>query len=87
MQICQKQNPFSQLVSAFFKSILNFERFQKKTTLIDDVFPKLRTRKNVVKQISKKSPFRGRFDRQHAKRDQTLLKFEPHHLYHIYCSI
>ena len=30
MQICQKQNPFSELVSAFFKSILNFERFQKK---------------------------------------------------------
>ena len=30
MQISQKQKPISQLVSAVFKSILNFERFHKK---------------------------------------------------------
>ena len=30
MQISQKQKPFSELVSAFLKSILNFESFQKK---------------------------------------------------------
>ena len=49
MQITQKQKPFSELVSSYFKSILNFERFQKKMTLIADVFPKLRTPKYVVK--------------------------------------
>ena len=32
-----------------------------------DVFPKLQTPKNVLKKISKKSSFRGPFDKQHAK--------------------
>ena len=27
------------------------------------------------------------FDKQHGKGDQTPLKSEPHHLYHIYCSL
>ena len=36
-------------------------------TLIADVIPQLRTPKNVVKQTSKKSPFRGLLDKQHAK--------------------
>ena len=53
-------------------------------TLIADVFPKFRTSKNVVKEISKKSPFRGPFEKQHAKGDLTLLKSERYHLYHIH---
>ena len=53
-------------------------------TLIADVVPKKRTPKNVVKQISQKSSLRGNFDKQHGKGDQTLLKSERHHLYHIY---
>ena len=32
----------------------------------------------------KKSRFRGPFENQHGKGDQTLLKPEIHHLYHIY---
>ena len=56
-------------------------------TLIADVFPKLWTRKHVVKKISKMSPFRGPFNKQHGKGDQTLLKSERHHIYHIYCSL
>ena len=39
-------------------------------TLIADVFPQLRTPKNVVKEISKKSPFRGPFQKQHAEMKQ-----------------
>ena len=35
-----KRNSFSQFFSAFLKSTLNFEHFQKKMTLIADVFPK-----------------------------------------------
>ena len=53
-------------------------------TLIADSFPKLRTPKNVVRHISKKSRFKGPFDRQHVKRVQTLLRSEPEHRYHIY---
>ena len=52
-------------------------------TLIADLFPKLRTRKNLVRYMSKKSHFKGPFDRQHVKRVQTLLRSEPQHRYHI----
>ena len=48
-------------------------------TLIADLFPKLRTPKNVVRYMSKKSRFKGPFDRQHGKRDQTLLPCERQH--------
>ena len=41
MHLSQKQNIFSKFFSAFFKSALNFEHFQKKMTLIAYVFPKL----------------------------------------------
>ena len=52
-------------------------------TLIADLFPKLRTPKNVVIYMSKKSRFKVPFDRQHGKRVQTLLRSEPQHCYHI----
>ena len=43
-------------------------------TLIADLFAKLRTPRNVVIYLSKKSRFKGPFDRQHGKRVQTLLR-------------
>ena len=52
-------------------------------TLIADLFPKLRTPKNVVRYLSKKSAFKALFDRKHGKRVQTLLRSEPQHRYHI----
>ena len=52
-------------------------------TFIADLFAKLRTPKNVVRYFSKKSRFKGAFDRQHGKRVQTLLRPEPQHRYHI----
>ena len=45
-------------------------------TFIANLFPKLRTPKNVVRYMSKKSRFKGPFDRQHSKRVQTLLRSE-----------
>ena len=49
MQVSRKQKPFSEFFSAVLKSRLNFEHFQKKNmTLIANVFPKLRTPKNVT---------------------------------------
>ena len=79
----QKQKAFSQFFPAFSKFTLNFENFQKKMTLIADLFPKLCTPKNVVRYMSKKSRFKGPFDRQHGKRVQTLLRSERQHRYHI----
>ena len=39
-------------------------------TLIADLFPKLRTPKNVVTYMCKKSRFKVPFDRKHGKRVQ-----------------
>ena len=52
-------------------------------TLLANLFPKLRTPEKVVRYMSKKSRFKGPFDRQHFKRVQTLLRSEPKHAYHI----
>ena len=42
-------------------------------TLIADLFPKLRTPKNVVRYMSKKSRFKVPFHWKHGKRVQTLF--------------
>ena len=56
---------------------------KKKMTFIADLFVKLRTPKNVVRYMSKKSRSKGPFDRQHGKRAQTLLRSGSQHRYHI----
>ena len=83
-QLSQKQKAFSPFFLPFFKSTLNFEHFGKKMTVTADFFPKIRTPKNVVKYMCKKSRFKGHFDRQHEKRVQTLLPSERQHFYPIY---
>ena len=56
--LSRKQKAFSQFFSSFLKSTLNLQDFQKKKmTLIADVFPKLRTPKNMVRSMPKKYPF------------------------------
>ena len=67
MHLSQQHKKISQFISAFLKSRLNFEHFQKKEDFIADVYRKLKTPKNVVKNISKKSSFRRPFDKQLAK--------------------
>ena len=52
-------------------------------TLIADLFPKVRTPEKVVRYMSKKSGFKGPFDRQHGKRVQTLLRSAREYRYHI----
>ena len=47
--LCQKQKTFPQFFSPYLKSNLNFEHFQKKMTLIADVFPKLPSPKQVIR--------------------------------------
>ena len=49
MHLSQKPKIFSELFGAFFESVLNFEHFQKKITLIAYVFPKLPSTKDVLK--------------------------------------
>ena len=75
MHLSGKQKSFSQFFSAFFKSALNFEHFQKKMTLIAYVFPKLPTTKNVLRQMSKSSRFREPVDWRHGKRAEALIQY------------
>ena len=52
-------------------------------TLLAYLFPKLRTPEKGVRYMSKKSRFKGPFDRQHGKRVQARLRSEREHCYHI----
>ena len=52
-------------------------------TLLANLFPKLRTPEKGLRYMSKKSRFKGPFDRQHGKRIQTLLRPEQRHRHHI----
>ena len=61
--------------------ILNI--WKKQMSFIADLFAKLRTPKNVVRYMSKKSRFKGPFDRQHGKRVQTLLRSGSQDRYYI----
>ena len=67
MQLSQKQKIFSEFFSQRLKSNLNFDHFQKKMTLVDDVFPILWTPKNVLRSMSKKSRFREPFKQHNRK--------------------
>ena len=71
---------FSQLFSEFPKSALNFEHFKKRMILRACVFLNLRTPKEVVREMSKKSRLRGSFDRKHGKRAKTLIQYQRQHL-------
>ena len=82
-QLSQKQKAFSDIFFAFLKCALNLEHFQKKMTLIADLFPKPHTPENVARYMSNKSRFKGPFDRQHGKRVQTMLRSERQNRYHI----
>ena len=48
MHLSQKPKIFPELFGAFFESVLNFQHFQKKITLIAYIFPKLTTTKYVL---------------------------------------
>ena len=54
----------------------NVAHFVKKMTIVADGFWKLQISKNVVREMPKKSRFRGPFDKQHSKWDQRVLKSE-----------
>ena len=56
-------------------------------TLIDVVFPILRSPKNKVRSMSIKSCFKGSFKKQHGKCAQTLFKLAWQNLYNIYLSL
>ena len=83
MHLSQKEKNFSRFFSAFFKSALNSEHFQKKMTLIASLFPKLPTTKNVLRQMFKSFRLREPLDRRHSKWAEALIQYYKESLYHL----
>ena len=66
--LSQKLKTFFFNIFCIFQIYINSETFwQKKMTVQADVCPKLRTLRNVVRQLSEKCCFRGPFEKQHGK--------------------
>ena len=84
MQLFQKRKTFSRYFSSVLKSRLIFQHFQKKLTVIANVFPKLWTRKEALKQVSKKCAFTVTTEKQDGKDHQTHFKLPRWHLYQTY---
>ena len=61
--------------------------FEKKMIAITNVFPKLKTAKDLVKKLSRKGRFRTSFDSQNVNGCQTLVKSTWEHFYHIFGSL
>ena len=57
MQLSEKLETFSGFFIAFFESALNFEHFEKKMSLIAQVFLKLLTPKDVLTYMHKRYSF------------------------------
>ena len=83
MELSGKQQTFFEFFFSFLKCGFNLEHFLKKLTLITDVFRKLRTPKNMVRSMTKKSRFRVSVEKQDRRCQENLFKFEERPLYHI----
>ena len=84
MQLSKKQKNFSKVFAQFLKSTSNIEQFEKKMSLMADIFRKLQSAKNVVRKMSKKPRLRTPFDNQHAKGSRKLTKSAQKHFYHTF---
>ena len=68
MQFSQKKKTFSQVFPLFLKSRLNFKPFQSKNDRHRFFTFEVTDYENVVREISKKSRFRGCLDKQDGER-------------------
>ena len=75
MHLCLTQKTFSEFFASFLKCISNLEHFEKKTTLIGYVFPKLATAEDVVAYMSKESCLKTFFNSEHVKVPKTLSSY------------
>ena len=87
MQLSQKQKTISSLFAKFSKSRLNFKHFESKGYPYRFSIFEVTESEKVVKEISKKFPFRRCFDKQNGKRAQTLFKLASNYVYQIQWSL
>ena len=69
------------------KSRLDFKHFQLKDHPERFCIFEVTYSEKVFRKLSKKSRFRGCFDKQYGKRDQALLKSESEQFYYIHWSM
>ena len=77
----EKPEPFSQIFIRFLKTSQNFAHFQKKISLIAEIFRSLLSPRNVLTSIPESSCFRTPFESQRLHLSQTLLKFPQQYFY------
>ena len=80
MQISQKQENVSEFFSVFLKSTWNFEFFEQKDGPHRFCVFEITHSENVASKMSKKSRFKGRFDKEYGKRALALLKYASQNL-------
>ena len=61
--------------------------FKEKNIVIANVFPKLRTVKDLVRLLSKKRRLKTSLDSEHVKESQKLVTSVWEHFYHIFLSV
>ena len=84
MDLSGKEKRFLNFFVHFENLVQIWNIFKKNMTLITDVFRKLRTPKDMVTSMPKKSVFRRSVEKEHGKCPQTLFKFEGQRLYYIH---
>ena len=84
MELSQNQKKFSWCFSAFLKSRLNFEHFEKKDDPHRFCISEITDFEKVVWKMSKKCCFREPFHNQHGKPAITFLKSASQQFYQIY---
>ena len=74
MQLCQKQNIFSEFFARFLKSAISFKSFKTKGDPHRFCISDITDSEQVVRSMSKKLRLREPFDKQNGKRADALLK-------------
>ena len=82
--LSQKENTFPVFLSEFFKSTLNFDHLQKKDDRHSRRISEITSPKKLIRSMSEKLRFRIPFNKQHDKREKTLLQFGGPYLHNIY---
>ena len=83
MQLSQKHKTLCHYFTAFLKSRLNFQHFDKNDDAHRFCKFEITHSEKVVRKMSKEPRYRKPFDTQHDKRAKALLKSALQHLYHI----
>ena len=83
-QLSQKWKAFSRFFIAFLKFTSSLEHFEKKMSLLAEVFPKILAPKEVDTQMSKRPYIRTRFGEQRVSGYEILLKSAQHNYYRIF---